>query len=1170
MKLSDLNPNEYTVVGSKVDQPTSSKIDRFGNAVGEYATDIVSGVGSEFGKAGFGAVEAGSKILGYGAEKLGMPSAAQAIRGFGQTAKQTSTELYEKSPVQENANTTLGTLGKFAADTAMFFAPSSQITRGQSILANLAGPMTKAPYGIGLATKIATRAVPEAAGAYATQYAISGGDKESSETMAKWAAGTTVALGALGGLARATYWPELEESTTKALGLQGKTTAGRVEPQIEKKVAGLSVLKKYAPQTKVMSEGIEETFDPSNATWQTTLQAWNQTRQNIFKKYDAISSSLGDSVVVDVSDLADDLNTVINATRTEGYKTAARTKLSDLVSNFAKQADDGSLVWRSATPKELEIYLKDLGKETEGVLAGTSDRISGEVAAGVAGKIRQKLDQTMLNATGAEYTNLRHEYSALLSIENDLVRKFQQEARTIGGGLSDYANIFSSGDLVAGLMGDTSSLARGATQGIVTTAMKFLKQPDRFLRRSFELIDKKPQGDVMNRLFGGAKQLTEKDKQMVDAVKQYLKEPKGGLSIQAVDGAGNPIKGVLNPKEMTQEPFKGLPDLSTKLVEAFKGEPNLISEGRFNEILNKTKNTGVKGVDEKMLMNSVVRENGKINLERTAQNVQDKLLPLTPKVLKQTRWENIGQKFHNKSKYGVEGEYHEVIYESPIKTQAGDIHFSNGSYEDGLVTQNYFSHVRYEDLADGNTRKIMETQSDLMQKENFAREQFRTGNRTDYKKVMPENVWNKYEKMMSEAPLTGQYSEMNKLEKQYEPKLQQLRKKEIEPLSAYSSNDPLAQLRTFREEVKRAAKDGKDTLLIPSGETAMKIEGLGESRIWVRLTPEGKIMGRGTDAHLTTGNMKVGQMVSPSPATDEWIITDVLGDGKFKAVPKKNWESMQNAKKAGGIYDDEFIERERLRTEETFDISGKVDTKHFVYKLNEEAIPREAKKMGLNVEGPIEQDNGKWWKIAIPKEQANMPVKAFGVVAPIGVATAIEKSKENDTVFNTRKSIISGKVFQAPTTKNKKGEDVTHPELSLPSEYEDAVVETSLHTNIPVSTIVKLLYQESKFDKEAEGTTGDYGLSQLTKPAIDTITGKSRGRNYFKDNYGEEFNLKDTTHQILAAGIYLNWLKQFGLPKSKTNPIKNPTTRDLLAAYNGGPDGLNYDYADTVLGITKK
>jgi len=65
---------------------------------------------------------------------------------------------------------------------------------------------------------------------------------------------------------------------------------------------------------------------------------------------------------------------------------------------------------------------------------------------------------------------------------------------------------------------------------------------------------------------------------------------------------------------------------------------------------------------------------------------------------------------------------------------------------------------------------------------------------------------------------------------------------------------------------------------------------------------------------------------------------------------------------------------------ESFDISGKVDTKHFVYKLNEEAIPREARKMGLEVTGKVKTDNGEWWNIKIPKERAKLPVEAFGIL----------------------------------------------------------------------------------------------------------------------------------------------------------------------------------------------
>ena len=202
------------------------------------------------------------------------------------------------------------------------------------------------------------------------------------------------------------------------------------------------------------------------------------------------------------------------------------------------------------------------------------------------------------------------------------------------------------------------------------------------------------------------------------------------------------------------------------------------------------------------------------------------------------------------------------------------------------------------------------------------------------------------------------------------------REQELSKLQPYSSNDPLAQLRTFREEVKRAAKDGKDTILIPSGETAMKIEGLGSRENWYNVRDSGHVTSLGSS--LAEADLKVGKpIIQQGTGGETWIITDILGDGKFKAVPKDVYESME--------FGNEFTRGVRnIAQEETFDISGKVDTKHFVYKLNEEAIPREARKMGLNVEGKVKEGQGEYWKIKLPKERGRMPVEAFGVV-PIGL-----------------------------------------------------------------------------------------------------------------------------------------------------------------------------------------
>jgi hypothetical protein len=367
-----------------------------------------------------------------------------------------------------------------------------------------------------------------------------------------------------------------------------------------------------------------------------------------------------------------------------------------------------------------------------------------------------------------------------------------------------------------------------------------------------------------------------------------------------------------------------------------------------------------------------------ISLPQLAKDVEKQLVPLTPTPVKSPRWANIGEDFIGDGKYG------EIVYQSPIKTSAGSIHFAGtNEYMDGgkLVKgekfPNYFSHVRYEDK--GTTRKLMEVQSDLMQKENFAQEN--KGIRNFTKAEQKE-----YDALLERQHSHGDdFATYKKEQKRMNELLEGAtgrRTEEMKSLSAYESNDPLAHLRTFREEVKRAAKDGKDTLLVPTGETALRIEGLGVKENWVS---NGKRIN-------DISELQVGKEVSQVGEQGGWIITDVLGDGKFKAVQKSEFEQMKdiNRMEAGSelegvdaktLFEEDLKYAREYGNTETFDISGKVDTKHFVYKLNEEAFPKEARKQGLIVEGKISQDNGEWWVIKIPPEKARMPVEAFGLGA---------------------------------------------------------------------------------------------------------------------------------------------------------------------------------------------
>ena len=164
----------------------------------------------------------------------------------------------------------------------------------------------------------------------------------------------------------------------------------------------------------------------------------------------------------------------------------------------------------------------------------------------------------------------------------------------------------------------------------------------------------------------------------------------------------------------------------------------------------------------------------------------------------------------------------------------------------------------------------------------------------------------------------------------------------------------------IREEIKKAAQDGKTKLQFPTGETAMKIEGLGQSENNFRLlyedieTPGGSRPSGSTK--LTPDKLQVGERISQGQGyDDQWIITDVLGDGKFKAVPKGKLENM--IEDSGIAFDtietNDAISYANQHTpetmglyEETFDISGKVDTNNPIYKFYEKEVQKYLNKFG--------------------------------------------------------------------------------------------------------------------------------------------------------------------------------------------------------------------------------
>jgi hypothetical protein len=142
----------------------------------------------------------------------------------------------------------------------------------------------------------------------------------------------------------------------------------------------------------------------------------------------------------------------------------------------------------------------------------------------------------------------------------------------------------------------------------------------------------------------------------------------------------------------------------------------------------------------------------------------------------------------------------------------------------------------------------------------------------------------------------------------------------------------------------------------------MKIEGLGQG--------ENRWFDVNYGTRVDTGSMKVGDEITHTNQLEtndvgsHWIITDVLGDGKFKAVPKLFWDSAKDKQNLMDSYHNE-----------TFDISGKVDTNNPIYKFYEKEVQKYLNKFGGK--RVVDENGVSWIEVPIKKEWAKIPVEAF-------------------------------------------------------------------------------------------------------------------------------------------------------------------------------------------------
>lgn len=466
------------------------------------------------------------------------------------------------------------------------------------------------------------------------------------------------------------------------------------------------------------------------------------------------------------------------------------------------------------------------------------------------------------------------------------------------------------------------------------------------------------------------------------------------------------------------------PGVTTRILEKLKGKESTSKE----EIMNLTNSADVKQPEKNLIRDVLASYGDKVDVQDFTNKVKSELLPLERKEptysngiggeSKATRYESVTLPDEVR---GPVANYSEHVYHSPIKTSAGGVHFDDpvkGGPED------YFAHSRVEDLPSaknlkhfdagegdyyripelenegkghllkgGDTRRVIEVQSDLFQKGRLEGEGFKDFDfegLVSRKRAMESAIENPSASELAYNP--NYVKDLKSSLKDVDAQLEEYRgdytnrKAEIAKLEPYRNT---WHERIIREEVKQAAKDGKTKLQFPTGETAMKIEGLGQrENQWVFRSSEApRTMDMGGGRSFTTPSerwktlgpdvLKPGLEIKSNHGQGDWIITDVLGDGKFKAVPKNIWD------KSGIKSAEDFVQNRHLhptfnQTAESFDISGKVDTEDPIYKFYEKTVGKYlSNKYGaVRVTDPQGQS---WWEIPVDQDLKNRPIDAFGL-----------------------------------------------------------------------------------------------------------------------------------------------------------------------------------------------
>lgn len=331
----------------------------------------------------------------------------------------------------------------------------------------------------------------------------------------------------------------------KSIKPTAKKTMGQAEKYNNDVLNALRTIKANVNDLNIIDETGEIAAGRLPQSINELAQGLEQTKSLVFKQYDDLAKQAGtQGVTIDARPIADEVAKVVDNKALQ----LTNPGVIKYAEEWATRLRSMSVLDTETTQEVIKLMNTNLDAFYRNPTYDTASRVA--VDAGIANNFRKALDNAIEGATGESYQLLKNQYSALKSIENDVVRASMREARKNAKGLIDYTDMFTGGQIVGGILSlNPAMFTKGAIERGFKEYIKYLNDPNRAVKNIFEKI-----------------RLTEPEKYVPkSSTFKSATNPSVGMSIS------NSVRPDLVAKKMTPDKIKTIEQYLAKPQDAQNG-----------------------------------------------------------------------------------------------------------------------------------------------------------------------------------------------------------------------------------------------------------------------------------------------------------------------------------------------------------------------------------------------------------------------------------------------------------------------------------------------------------------------------------------------------------------------------------------------------------------------